>query len=55
MLANGPFEKALRSLEIYLLVNNNLCGKLISSLQLSKTFDKDLKLLEYYFFISGFK
>ena len=37
-----------------LLVNNNLCGKLISSLELSTIFDDSLKTSSVSFFIADF-
>ena len=33
ILAEEPFAKALQSLKTYVLVHNNLCGKLFSSLE----------------------
>ena len=40
ILAEEPFAKALRSLKTFLLVNNNLCRKLFSSLESLTTVDK---------------
>ena len=40
ILAEKLFEKDLRNLEICVLVNNNLCRKLFSSLKSPKTFDE---------------
>ena len=39
-LVEELFAKAWRRLEIYALVNSNLCGKLFSSLELTTTFDE---------------
>ena len=36
------------------LVNNNLCGKLFSSLELTTTFDKSFKVTSVQFVIPGF-
>ena len=47
ILADEPFAKSLRSSETYVLVNNNLCTKLFSSLESPKT----LKLTSVLFFI----
>ena len=44
ILADEPFLKALRSVETCVLVNNNLCGKPFSSLELPTTFDKSFKV-----------
>ena len=46
VLAEEPFAKALRSIETCILVNNNLCGKLVSSLESLTTFDESFKLLQ---------
>ena len=40
MLTDQLFAKALRILNTCLLANNNLCGKLVSSLELPITFDE---------------
>ena len=40
-LAEELFAKALQSFETCVLVNNNLCGKLFSSLESPTTLDKD--------------
>ena len=40
ILAEELFAKALQSLETCVLVNNNLCGKLFSSLESPATFDE---------------
>ena len=44
VLADKLFAKALQSLEICVSVNNNLCGKLVSSLEFPITFDKRFKV-----------
>ena len=49
MLADELFEKVLRSFETCALVNNDLCGKLVSSLEPPTTFEKDLTSLQYNF------
>ena len=52
MLAGALFAKALRSLETCVLVNNNLCGKLYSSLELRITHDEIfIKLTQYHFLL----
>ena len=40
ILADKPSEKALRGFETCVLVNNDLCGKLVSSLESPTTFDE---------------
>ena len=47
-------QKTLQSLETCLLVNNNLCEKLVSSLELPITFDKRVKATSVLFFILDF-
>ena len=54
ILAEGLFEKALRSLETYISVNINLCGKLLSSWESPTTFDGSFKITAVPFFISDF-
>ena len=54
ILALELFAKALRSREIFVLLNNNLCGKLYSSLELPVTFDERFKVTSVPFFISNF-
>ena len=44
MIADKPFSKALRIFETCVLVNNNSCGKLVSSLELPIKFDKRFKV-----------
>ena len=47
--------KHLQKLETCVLVNNNLCGKLFSSLEsLATTFDESLKVTSVAFFIPDF-
>ena len=54
MLADEPFAKALRSLETCVLVNNNLSGKLFSSLKPSTTFNESFKVTAVPFFVLDF-
>ena len=54
ILADWLFAKALRSFEIYVLVNNNLCKKLSSSLESSTTFDESFKVTSVPFLILDF-
>ena len=54
MLVEEPFAKALRSLEICVLVNNNLCGKLLSWLESLTTFDESFKVTSVPSFIADF-
>ena len=44
MLADKPFSKALRIFEICVSVNNNLCGKIVSSLEYLIKFDERFKI-----------
>ena len=44
ILADELFAKVLRSLETSVLVNNNLCGKLVSPIESSTTFDERFKV-----------
>ena len=44
-------EKALQSLITYLLVSNNLCGKLVPSLELQTIFDHILKVFSFDFLL----
>ena len=44
MLADEPFAEALRSLETCVSVNNNFCGKLVSSLKSPIKFDERFKV-----------
>ena len=54
MLAHESFAKALRNSETCVLVNNNLCGKLFSSLESPSRFDKIFKVILVPFFIHDF-
>ena len=54
ILAEEPFEKALRSFETFVLVNNNLCGKLFSSLESPTTFDESFQVTSVPFFFPDF-
>ena len=51
ILADEPFPKALRIFETCVLVNNNLCRKLFSSLESPTTFNERLKLLRFHFLL----
>ena len=44
ILVDEPFVKALRSFETFVLVNNDLCGKLFPSLESPTLFDERLTL-----------
>ena len=48
------FAKALKSLKAYLSVNNNLRGKLVSSLESPNTFEERFKVTSVPFFIPDF-
>ena len=48
ILADELFAKALRSLKIGLLVNNNLCGKLFLSLESPTKFDESFKVTSVF-------
>ena len=52
-LAEELFAKALWSLGTCVLVNNNLCGKLFSSLESPATFDEEFKVTSVPIFIAG--
>ena len=54
ILADEPFAKALQSFEACVLVNNNLRGKLFSTLEWSTTFDESSKIFSVPFFIPDF-
>ena len=54
VLAKEFFSKALRSFETYVLVNNNLCGKLFPSLESPTTFDEIFSVIPVPFFILDF-
>ena len=51
ILADEPFPKALQIFETCVLVNNNLCRKLFSSLESPRTFNERLKLLRFHFLL----
>ena len=53
-LAEEFFAKALRSLETCVLVNNNSCEKLVSSLKSPITFDVSFTVTSGRFFIPNF-
>ena len=48
MLTDEPFAKALRSFETCVLVNNNSCGTLFSSLQTPRIFDESYIITNFY-------
>ena len=50
ILADEPFAKALRIFENCVLVNNNLCGKLVLSLELPNKFNERFKVTSVPFF-----
>ena len=52
--ANEPVAKALESFEFCVLVSNNLCRKLFSSLELPTTFDESFKVTSVPSFIPNF-
>ena len=52
--ANELLENVLGNLETYLLIKNDLCGNLISSLELPITFDERFKVTLVLFFIPDF-
>ena len=54
ILTEELFAKTLWNLETYVLVNNNLCGKLFSSLELLTSFDEIFKATLVSFFIPDF-
>ena len=54
ILADEPFTKALWTFEIYLLVNDNLWGKWVSSLDWPTTFDETFKATWVPFFNPDF-
>ena len=54
ILADELFAKALRNLETCVLVNNNSCGKLVSSLESPTTFDENFKVTSVPFLIPDF-
>ena len=54
ILSEEYFVKALASFETFVLVNNNLCRKLFSSLESPTIFDESVKLTSVPYFISDF-
>ena len=54
ILADEPFAKALRIFETCVLVNNNLCKKLVSSLELQIKFDERFEFTSAPFSIADF-
>ena len=54
MLANELFASALRSLENFVSVNYNLCGKLASSSESPITFNARFKVTSVTFFTPDF-
>ena len=53
-LADEPFAKPLQSFETCVSVNNNVCGKLVSSLESPTTFDERFKVTSVPFCIHDF-
>ena len=49
LLAEELFAKTLESLKTCVLVNNNLCGTLLSSLESTTTFDQSFFSIIFYF------
>ena len=54
MLVDEPFAKALQIFETCVLVNYNLCGKLVSSVEFPIKFDKRFKVTSVTFFVADF-
>ena len=54
MLHDEPFAKVLQSLENCVLVNNNWCKKIFSSLESPATFDERSEVTPIPFFIPDF-
>ena len=54
ILADEPFAKALHMFETCILVNNDLCGKQVSSLECPILFDERFKVTSVPFFIADF-
>ena len=52
--ADKPFAKALQIFGTCVLVNSNLCGKLVLSLERPINLMKDLKLLQFQFWFQIF-
>ena len=54
ILLDQPFAKPLQSFEIFVLVNNNLWVKLVSSLELLTVFDERFEFISVLFLIPDF-
>ena len=54
ILADGSFAKALHMFETCVSVNNNLCGKQVSSLECPIKFDERIKATSVPFFLADF-
>ena len=54
ILTDEPFARVLASYETCVLLNNNLCGKLFSSLESPKTFDESFEVTSLPFLIPDF-
>ena len=54
ILVDEPFVKALRIFETCVLFSNNLCEKLVSSLEIPIKFDEKFKVTLILFFIVDF-
>ena len=53
-MAYELFAKTLQILRTYVSVNNNLCGKLVLSLESPVTFDERFRVTSVVFFIPDF-
>ena len=51
IITDEPFAKSLQIFETCILVNNNLCGKLVSSLELPMKFDERFKVTSILFLL----
>ena len=54
IFSDGRLAKDLRSFETWVLINNNLCGKVLSSLESPTTFDESFKVTSVPYFIRDF-
>ena len=54
ILADELFGKTLWNFKSYAVVDNNLCGKLVSPLELPVTFDERFKATSVPFFVLDF-
>ena len=54
MLAEESFAKALRNFDTFVVSNNNLCGKIFSSLESLATFDERFEVTLVPFLIADF-